>query len=40
MKNGKEGPMKGRQFVNDIRRGGVRTRGGENEGRTAFNHSV
>lgn len=35
MKNGEEGPIKGRQFVNDI--GG---REGENGGRTAFNHSV
>ena len=23
MKNGKEGPMKGRQYVNDVRRGGA-----------------
>ena len=36
MKNGKEGPMKGRQYVNDVRRGGGG--GGEDE-RVAFHHS-
>lgn len=27
MKNGKGGPMKGRQYVNDVRDGGVKMRG-------------
>lgn len=27
MKNGKEGPMKGKQYVNDVRSGGVKMRG-------------
>lgn len=33
MNNGKEGPMKGRQYVNDIRRG-------KEDERMAFHHSL